>query len=112
MYPSVQTFKNQVQCFLSDSRKSASKSIRPDQHYRPDRRSVKRIADADCVADDYIPLQQFDLFKTDDLVLERAETRGDAVSDLSAFEQRINGVRRPLDIRSGTFRQNNAGLAR
>jgi len=50
------------------------------------------------VAHNDIFLQFFDIFERDDLIFERAETGGDAVSDFAAFEQSLDGIRRVLNL--------------
>src|SRR4029077_15506692 len=97
MHAAVEAFENELERLDANAGKSACKRVRPDEHDRPRRRNIERVADTDRVADDDVSLQGLDLLAADDLVLERAESRRYPVGDLAAVKQRLHRVRRTLN---------------
>src|SRR5580765_3751501 len=57
MNSAIETFEHQFERFEPDAGKAPCERIRPDQHYRPYGRRVKRLANTDGVADDNVSLE-------------------------------------------------------
>ena len=73
---------------------------------------MSSAAPANSVTDNDVSLEQFDLFATDDLVLEGSKSSRYAVGYLAAVKQRLHGRRRTVDIGFCCIRNGNTRFAR
>src|SRR4051812_27237785 len=99
MNAAIEAFENEFERLDADAGEPTCQGVCPDEHDRTRRRRIERVAHANGVADNNIPLERLDLFAADDLVLERPESGRYPVRDLAAVKQRLDRVRRTLNIR-------------